>query len=195
MLKSTAAESTARTQTDFPVVKGYSNAIAVHAALTEPYVPFERAPEIQSIISLFVRWNESALDKHNTPNAFEQLQAEDIAYIDSVKLHDVNWKGTPLKKKPALCFQRRESNEYGSVTHTLLETPFITAKQRAHIQSMFPVADYPHAEVLRIQLHRKQSNVNSIVVIERDSTVSMWLTHYLMRSSAKSGDEVKYGNG
>lgn len=183
------------TTLNFPVVKGYSNARGVYAALTEPYLHHPHAPPIQSIIAMFVQWDESTIDvgKRNMPNAFERLSATDIAWVDSAKLHDVNYRGKPLSKKriaelPSITRRqhRRRSDSYGAVNHFPLEKPFIDDKQRSHIQSMFPVDDFPFAHVLRIQLKGKRNdNFKSLVVIEPDVDASMQLTHYVMKSSGE----------
>ena len=182
-------------QLDLPVVKGYSNAKNVHFALTDPYSPFERAPAIQSIVCMFVKWDDDSIayGDGDMPNAFEKFDATDIAYIDDAKLHDVDFKGKPYGKKRLAELppfeksqSRRQSLEYGSVEYSNLETPFILSKQRAHIQSMFPVNEFPFAHVLRIQLRGKRHPFfQSLVVIEPDATVSSQLTLFVMASFGK----------
>jgi len=183
------------TKYTYPVVKGYTNAAAVHAALTESYQPMPRAPEIQSIIKLFIAWNEDALDagKSDMPPSFELIHATDIESIDSANLHNVDYRGRPLSKKRLAELppfeetqRRRQSESYGSVQITTLDKPFISSNERAHIQSMFPLADFPFADIVRINLRGKRNaNFRSVTILEVGNNESMWLTHYLMQSAAK----------
>lgn len=194
-------QPTGHTELRLPVVKGYTNARGVYAALSEPYQPFDRAPEIQSIITMFVQWNEDAIDagKPGMPDSFERLFPTDIDYIDNAKLHDVDYKGRPHGKKylaeqpPFEQRQRRmESESFGSVAYKPMETPFITTEQRIHIQSMFPVDDFPFAYILRIQLAGKRNkNFNSLMVIEPDNVAGTQLSMFLMLSGNRENDPVE----
>lgn len=182
------------TQLSLPVVKGFSNATALHVALTEPYQPFPRAADIQSVICLFAMWDENAFDTSKShPPALERLEATSIEHVETAKLYDVDFRGRPhgkarLKRMPPFEQNQRkwESNKYGSVTYCVSETPFVNAMQRAHIQSMFPIDEWAFADIAKIVLRgKRRAPFRSIVVLIRDAIQSSQLSSFVMLSRAK----------